>query len=119
MYSVAVKKNFGRGAKLGFPTANIEIESTAPEGVFVGYTMIGSDSLKMPSLIFIGLPEMFGDTQKRLESYILDFHGDLYGKEISVEIVKKLREVEKFVSAKELVENMKIDELHASEYFNL
>ena len=110
-----VKKRKGLGRKLGYPTANIEVDADADEGVFVGYTRIKNSTL--PSIIFIGAPEMFGDKEKRLESHIFDFDGDLYGKEIEVEIIKKLRDNRKFESAEALVEQMKVDEKQARGYF--
>lgn len=136
-----VKKQTGRGRKLGYPTANIEVPADAEEGVFVGYTRIlspfpspppqgegkekeflpleggGEVGVKLPSIIFIGAPETFGETDKRLETYILDWEGDLYGRTIEVEIIKKLRENEKFESEAALTEQMKIDESKARRYF--
>ena len=125
-----VKKHLGRGAKLGYPTANIEISADAEEGVFLGYTRIslpplssppslreGEKERGLPSLIFIGSPETFSEVDKRLEVHILDFAGDLYGEEIVVEIIHKLRENTKFESEEALIEQMKIDEREARKYF--
>ncbi len=112
-----VKKHLGRGAKLGYPTANIDIPADAQEGVFVGYTTIFPERSRRPSIIFIGAPEMFGDEEKRLEAHILDFEGDLYGQEIVVEIIHKLRDNRKFSTQEELVAQMKEDERQASEFF--
>lgn len=125
-----VKKQTGRGKKLGYPTANIEAPSDAEEGIFVGYTRAlppltsppslreGEKERGLPSIIFIGAPEMFGETDKRLEAHILDFDGELYGQDIAVEIVRKLRENQKFESKSRLLQQMKQDEQHAREYFS-
>lgn len=117
IYKGVVKKNKGLGKKLGYPTANLEVGKHAEEGIFVGRVKI--ENTKLPSVIFIGAPQTFGEKEKRLEAHILDFKGDLYGKEIEVEIVKKLRDNIKFNSAQELIEQIKKDELAAREHFDL
>ena len=110
-----VKSHLGRGKKLGFPTANIDIDKEIPEGIYIGFTHI--DSQKLPSLIFIGAPKTFEETDKKAESYILDFSEDIYGKLITLEVLKKIRDNKKFVNEKELIEQMKEDEKQAREYF--
>jgi riboflavin kinase/FMN adenylyltransferase len=125
-----VQRSKGRGKVLGFPTANIEVDKNAEEGVFIGFTSIisspheermpeGQERLNLKSIIFIGAPKTFGETEKKLEVYILDFEGDLYGKEIEVELKKKLRENVKFDSKEKLIEQMKEDETAARTFFNL
>jgi len=110
-----VKQHAGRGKKLGFPTANIELTADIPDGIYVGFTSF--DEKKLPSLIFIGTPEMFGETEKRAEIYILDFDEDIYGKTIAVELFKKLRDNKKFDSEEELIEAMHEDERKGRNYF--
>ena len=78
-----VKSHSGRGTKLGFPTANIDLAEDIPDGIYVGFTTV--ENHKLSSLIFIGTPEMFGETEKKAEIYILDFDEDLYGKTRSEE----------------------------------
>lgn len=114
-YSGVVMQNSGRGRQIGFPTANIEIDPDAPEGIFVGFTHINDRDL--PSLIFIGSPITFEDKKKRAETYILDFEADLYGEEIMIKIVEKLRDNEKFDSEQDLINQMVEDEKNAREYF--
>jgi len=124
-----VKRHKGRGKTLGFPTANLEIDKNAEEGIFLGFTRINNapqpflrlrrgEGEILPSLIFIGASKTFGETDKKAEIYILGFAGDLYGKELKVELVKKLRENVKFNSKEELIEQMREDERLAREYFN-
>lgn len=115
-----VKKNFGRGKSLGFPTANIDLTIDVESGLYLGWVEINpstSSRQKLASLIFVGANETFGETEKKVEVYILDFKEDLYGQEISVEIIKKMRDVIKFNSPEELIEQMKKDEKSAREYF--
>ena len=110
-----VKKNQGRGKKLGFPTSNIDVPQDVMDALYLGYTTVAHKA--WPSLIYVGAAETFGDTVKRLETYILDFQGDLYDQRIEVELVKKLRDNKKFDSGKELVEQMKKDEEEARRFF--
>ncbi len=110
-----VKKHLGRGKKLGFPTANIEAPKEIEDGLFLAFTEIASK--KYPSILFVGASQTFDETDRRAESYVLDFSGDLYGQEIEIEIVKKLRDNKKFDSQKALIEQMKKDEKVAKEFF--
>lgn len=111
-----VKKFSGNGRKLGYPTANIEIDPNTQEGLFVGYTTLQNQ--KLPSIIFIGAPQTFNESHKRAESYILNFPDkDLYGEHIEIEILKKLRVNKKFPSAAALVAQMQKDEQAAGKYF--
>jgi riboflavin kinase/FMN adenylyltransferase len=112
-----VKPYSGMGRKLGYPTANIECPAETEEGVFVGYTYL--DGKKLSSIIFIGIPETFNETKKRAESYILDFDDkDLYGEEITLEVIKKLRDNRRFDSQQNLIAQMKEDERWAKDYFS-
>jgi riboflavin kinase/FMN adenylyltransferase len=108
-----VKRNLGRGKKLGFPTANTDAPDNVADGLYLG---LGN---KSPALIFIGPAETFGETDRKAEIYILDFAGELYGQEIEVEIIKKLRETIKFDTERALIEQMWLDEQAARRYFDL
>lgn len=114
--SGSIKPYSGMGRKLGYPTANIPCPGDTPEGVFIGYTHL--DKQKLPSIIFVGAPEILGETIKRAESYILDFPDkDLYGKDITIEVIKKLRNNQKFESFDGLINQMRLDESQARIYF--
>ena len=102
-----VKKGAGRGKKLGIPTVNIEA-GTEPgiaheDGVYLG-TVSTEDSPenKMPSVINVGDNPTFGDTEKRIESHILDFDGDLYNEEIRVDFLERLRPEIRFEKVEDL-----------------
>lgn len=108
-----VKKGSGRGRGLGFPTANIELQIEVSDGIYVG--TVGRAEL--PALIFIGIPKTFNETIRRAEVYILDFNEDIYGEEIEVTLMQKIRENQKFDSVDKLIEQMKIDEKTARFFF--
>lgn len=110
-----VRKHNQRGKTLGFPTANINLTKKIPEGIYISKTKI--DSKIHTSLTFIGTAKTFGETRFHAETYLLDFNKNIYGKWISVKLLKKIRDNEKFNSAQELVKQMKADELEARKYF--
>lgn len=114
-FSGTVQKHLRRGTELGYPTANIEVKPETPEGIFVGFVQIGE--VQYPSLIFVGKALTFDEHDKKAEVFILDFDSDIYGKNLSVEVHKKLRENIKFDSKEDLVVQMKQDEKDAREYF--
>jgi riboflavin kinase/FMN adenylyltransferase len=112
-----VEKHLGRGKKLGYPTANISCPGDIPDGLYVGY--VTYDTNTSNALIFIGSSLTFGETEKKCESHLLDFNGDLYGKEIRIQVMKKLRNNIQFRTAKELQQQMKKDEDDTRAYFAL
>lgn len=92
-----------RGQLLGFPTANLDIkpgQALPNNGVYATITSI--DGRHFPSATNIGTRPTFGEGQKTVETHILDYKGDLYGKELNVGFVEKLRNEERFASAEEL-----------------
>lgn len=113
-----VKKAHQRGKKLGFPTANVNLSNPdliGAEGIYISKTKI--DKKIFTSLTFIGKSKTFNEKKFQSETYILDFNKNIYGKFISVELIKKIRENKKFNSVKELISQMKKDEIVARKYF--
>lgn len=102
-----VKKGKGRGRELGFPTANILLNRTVSEGVYASIITIDNHPYKAAS--FVGRAETFGENELQLESYILDFNRDIYGTEITVKLIKKLRQSKKFPSVKSLITAIGVD----------
>jgi riboflavin kinase/FMN adenylyltransferase len=115
------KPNKGNGRKFGYPTANISCPTDLEEGVFIGFSTIKFNEIKydtMPSIIFIGNPETLNESGKRLETHILDIPDeDLYGAQVTVELAEKIRINRKFDSIEELIDQMRLDETYAREYF--
>lgn len=112
-----VKKSLGRGKKLGFPTANLDAPKNIENGLYVGWTKVKDKN--WPSLIFVGANETFNETEKKAESYLLDFEGELNGQKLEIELLKRIRGVIKFKTPEELVVQMKEDELIAREFFKI
>lgn len=99
----------GRGATIGFPTANLDaIDTLVPSlGVYAGRTYIGGRAHW--SAIHIGPNPTFGDEHRKVESHVLDFSGSIYGQAIEIDFISRLRDVTQFASADALVEQLKQD----------
>lgn len=93
----------GRGIELGFPTANLDIdpEQALPaEGVYATWTYI--DDKAYQSVTNIGYRPTFGDSERTVEVYLLDYHSDLYEHELKIDIIERLRGEKKFDTLEEL-----------------
>jgi riboflavin kinase/FMN adenylyltransferase len=110
-----VKTGSKRGKLLGFPTVNIALHRRIEEGVYLAEVKI--DNRLFSSLTFVGTAKTFGEKTKKVESYILNFKDDVYGKWITVRLFKKIRGNIKFKSKEELVEQMEKDLIVAKEFF--
>ncbi len=101
------------GHQLGFPTANIlpaEELMLPPFGVYVTYTEIDGQPVKYRSITNIGKnPTFHGDRPCTVETHIIDYNKELYGKKIHVYFIKQLRGEIKFSSPEALSERMKQD----------
>lgn len=109
----------GRGRNLGFPTANIAIgldRALPAYGVYVTRAYIRENAYA--SCTNIGVRPTF-DVEQRpvVETYVLDFDQDIYGEEVRIELLTRLRPELRFGSAEELVRQMHRDIQHTREYF--
>jgi riboflavin kinase/FMN adenylyltransferase len=92
-----------RGAELGFPTANLDIsrEQALPaDGVYTSRAFI--DNQAYPAMTNVGTNPTFGGDKRLVEVYLLDYRGDLYGQDLTVEIIERLRGEKKFETPEEL-----------------
>ena len=92
-----------RGRKLGFPTANLEIEdhrAMLPNGVYVVRVKVGENFYS--GIANVGDNPTFKVAKRRLEVFIDNFSGDIYGEEIAVSFVSKIRDEKIFASVDEL-----------------
>jgi len=92
-----------RGVELGFPTANLDIspqQALPAEGVYVSRAQI--DDQAHPAMTNIGQRPTFGENQRVVEVYLLDYHGDLYGQELAIDIIERLRDEKKFDTPEQL-----------------
>jgi riboflavin kinase/FMN adenylyltransferase len=100
----------GRGVWMGFPTANLNInpEHALPaDGVYATWAIIDDETFL--SMTNIGTNPTFGDKKRMIEVYIIDYRGNLYGQELQIEFVERLREERRFDSVEELKKQMAED----------
>jgi riboflavin kinase / FMN adenylyltransferase len=109
------------GRALGFPTANLRLgrKRSALQGIFAVRVRGVEGAGALPGVASLGTRPTVGGTVPVLEAHVFDFAGDLYGREIEVEFVAKLREEECFASLDELVKQMHIDAAQAREILNV
>jgi len=93
----------GRGIELGFPTANLDIdtEQALPaEGVYATWAYIDDNAYQ--SMTNIGKRPTFGGSERSVEVYVLNYHSDLYERELKIDIIERLRGEKKFDTVDEL-----------------
>lgn len=93
----------GRGTEIGFPTANLDIDpkqALPAEGVYATWAYI--DNQAYQSMTNIGRRPTFGGNDRTVEVYLLDYHGNLYGHELKIDIVERLRDEKRFNTVDEL-----------------
>jgi riboflavin kinase/FMN adenylyltransferase len=95
-----------RGGTLGFPTANLQVEGdllVPPFGIYAG--AVG----ELRAAISIGVNPHYGGTERRIETYLLDWEGDLYGDRLVVEVWERLRDERAFESEAALIAQIASD----------
>lgn len=105
-----VVKGDERGRELGFPTANLDLNShllIPADGVYVSRAHALGQALA--SVTSIGRRATFGEGPRLVEVHILDFEGDLYGQELAIDILERLRGQARFPSVADLVAQMHKD----------
>jgi len=89
----------GRGMELGFPTANLDIETERvlpSDGIYATWAYI--DNKRYPSVTNIGRRPTFGENERIIEVYIIGFEGNLYRHQLKIDIIEKLRDEQKFAT---------------------
>ena len=98
-----------RGTGLGFPTANVAL----PKGTALGHGIfavrVTLDGASLDGAAYLGTRPTFDDGMPVLEVFLFDFDADIYGREIEVSFIDKVRDDRRFASAEELVAQMEAD----------
>jgi riboflavin kinase/FMN adenylyltransferase len=95
-----------RGGTLGFPTANLDVrpELLVPKnGIYAGSTG------RSRAAVSIGTNPHYGGSERRVEAFLLDFSGDLYGQRLIVELWERLRDEQSFESEQALIDQIELD----------
>jgi riboflavin kinase/FMN adenylyltransferase len=95
-----------RGGTLGFPTANLQI---APDLLVPGFGIYAGAVGDVRAAISIGVNPHYSGTERRVEAYLLDWKGDLYGDRLVVELWQRLRDELAFASEEALIAQIAAD----------
>lgn len=116
-----VEHGFKRGRKIGFPTLNVSIpknERILGEGVYAVKVKIDKDNLWYEGMASIGHNETFGDDlEKIVEINLFNFDKSVYGEKVIVKWYKFLREMVKFDSVEELIDQLNKDKRDTEVFF--
>jgi riboflavin kinase/FMN adenylyltransferase len=106
-----VTRGAGRGAGLGFPTANLaDIDTLVPgEGVYAGFAWVDGHGPAWPAACNLGPNPTFGETARKIEAHLIGFAGDLYGRTIELDYLERLRDTRKFAGLAELLSQLDVD----------
>jgi riboflavin kinase / FMN adenylyltransferase len=95
-----------RGGTLGFPTANLRVD---PHALVPAYGIYAGFAEGTRAAVSVGTNPHYGGRERRIEAFLLDFEGDLYGRRLIVELWGRLRDERAFASEAELVEQIRRD----------
>ncbi len=115
-----VVRGNGRGREIGWPTANMEVENELlpADGVYATRIRTGGGEGVRPAVTNVGVRPTVGEgTQRVVETHLLDFEGDLYGREVEVAFERRLRDERRFPSLSALSRQIGRDVEDAREYF--
>ncbi|MEV1289999.1 bifunctional riboflavin kinase/FAD synthetase [Micromonospora sp. NPDC049679] len=108
-----------RGRELGFPTANLLTHRHAAvpaDGVYAAWLVRGgAHGSRLPAAVSIGTNPTFSGRERRVEAYVLDFEGDLYGERLGLDFVAHLREQRRYEGIEPLVAQITEDVVRTRE----
>jgi riboflavin kinase/FMN adenylyltransferase len=100
----------GRGTRLGFPTANLDLDSSQAlplDGVYAATAVV--DGISRPAAVFIGRRPTFSGVERIVEVHVLDFKGDLYRRDLKIDIIERIRGEQMFKDSESLVAQIEKD----------
>jgi riboflavin kinase/FMN adenylyltransferase len=102
-----VVRGDGRGREIGFPTANLMVHRYAAvpaDGIYAARLIRGgAHAAELPAAVSIGTNPTFSGRERRVEAYVLDFDGDLYGERVGLDFIAHLREQRVYQTIEPLV----------------
>ncbi len=104
-----VGRGAGRGKGLGFPTINLPLQPGQDVGHGIYAMRVLHGGRRHAAAGYVGASPTFGDGPPMIEAYLLDFDGDLYGEEVEIEFIKKLRSDQTFAGPEALAAQMRED----------
>lgn len=107
-FTAKIIKGEGKGREIGFPTANLDkIDLNIKYGVYAAKAEINCQVFS--ALLHFGPKKTFNKNDISCELHILDFNLDIYGKNVIITVMEKIRGVVKFTDIKELAKQIKKD----------
>jgi riboflavin kinase/FMN adenylyltransferase len=103
-----------RGRCLGYPTANLEVQPdrvVPANGIYATLVRLGSE--RLGAVTSIGVRPTFDGGERRVEAHLFDYSGDLYGRDLVIEFIARLRPEKRFADVKALVEQIDRDAAQA------
>lgn len=116
-----VVEGFQQGRRLGFPTANLLMEEDKmlpASGAYVARARVEGMMEAKRAVTNIGTRPTFNGTAMAIETYVIGYEGDLYGKRLMVELTHRLREERRFESTALLAEQLREDVRQANTIFD-
>jgi riboflavin kinase / FMN adenylyltransferase len=106
-----VGRGAGRGAGLGFPTANlVAIDTLLPaDGVYAARAFVEGRGPSYPAACNIGPNPTFGEQARKVEAHLIGFSGDLYDRRIELDFLKRLRATRRFPGLDDLLRQLRAD----------
>ncbi|HEY2838361.1 MAG TPA: riboflavin biosynthesis protein RibF [Pirellulales bacterium] len=107
----------GRGAKIGFATANLAAIDTLLPGLGVYAGAAYTDGVRWPAAINVGPNPTFGEQALKMEVHLIGFNGQLYGQPLEVDFISRLRDIQPFANVQALTDQLQRDILAAQKAF--
>lgn len=107
-----------RGRTIGFPTINLGVsadQALPPDGVYVTHALVRGTMYA--GATNIGTRPTFDGVERRIETYLLDFEGDVYGEVVRIEFLERLREDRRYDNIEALVAQIELDVAATRKYF--
>lgn len=104
------------GRAIGFPTANVEPSAdlvVPADGIYVSLAAIGEERQTRPAMTYVGTRPTVNTGGRLVETHLLDFDADIYGRELKVDLLCRLREDRRFESLEMMIDQLRDDE-HAT-----
>lgn len=108
-----VERGAGRGQALGYPTANLPLpdDFLIPDGVYAGMALLLGRLYD--ALVNVGSAPTFGEVPRRVEAYLPGLHEEVYGRELTLFFIERIRDERVFQGPEELREQIRHDEQKA------
>lgn len=112
-----VVRGAGRGAGLGFPTANLAgVDTLIPaDGVYAARAFLDGEAPPCPVALHIGPNATFGERLRSVEAHLIDYRGDLYGRTLELDLIARLRGSRAFAGVEDLLAQIAADVARARE----